>query len=119
MTVSRFSKIGDVLKSPGNSTPDAFKLTRDASFSCEVISSIPLVLPYRKDVADVGTGVDNAPYTCDDVALTIRGGAALVGATVENQPAVVSMNWNSSCCSHPMHPPATVSQRYKHEHTYQ
>ena len=83
MTVRRFSKIGGVLKSTGNSTHDAFKLTRHASFSCEVISSIPLLLPCRKDVADVGTDVDNVPYSQDDAALTIQGGAALVGATVE------------------------------------
>ena len=54
MTVTRVSKIGGVLKSTGNSTHDAFKLTRHASFSCEVISSRPLLLP-RRDVADVGT----------------------------------------------------------------
>ena len=83
MTVTRFSKIDGVLKSTGNSTHDAFKLTRHASFSCEVISSIPLLLPYHKDVADVGTDIDNVPYSCDDVAHTIQGGAALAGAIVE------------------------------------
>ena len=63
MTVTRVSKIGGVLKSIGNSTHDVFKLTRHASFSCEVISSIPLLLPYRKDVADVGKDDDNVPYS--------------------------------------------------------
>ena len=63
MTVTGFSKIGDVLKSTDNSTHDVFKLTKHASFSCEVISSIPLLLPCHKGVADVGTDVDNAPYS--------------------------------------------------------
>ena len=63
MTVTRFSKIGDVLKSTGNSTHDVFKLTRHASFSCEVISSILLQLPCHKDVADVGTDDGNVPYS--------------------------------------------------------
>ena len=63
MTLTQFSKIGGVLKSIGNSTHDVFKLTRHASFSCEVISSIPLLLPCRKDVAAVGTNVDNVPYS--------------------------------------------------------
>ena len=52
-----------MLKSIGNSTHDVFKLIRGASFSCEVIASIPLLLPCHKDVADVGTDVDNAPYS--------------------------------------------------------
>ena len=83
MTVTRVSKIGGVLKSTGNSTHDVFMLIRHASFSCEVISSRPLLLP-RRDVADVGTDVDNVPYSWDDVAvLIIWGVAALVGATVE------------------------------------
>ena len=47
------------------------------------MSSIPLLLPCHKDVADVGTNIDNVPYSWDDVALIIGGGAALVGATVE------------------------------------
>ena len=63
MTVTRFSKIGGVLKSTGNSTHDAFKLTRHASFLCEVISSILLLLPYLIDIADVGMDNDNVPYT--------------------------------------------------------
>ena len=61
MTLTRFSKIGGVLKSTGNSTHDVLKLTRLASFSCEVISSI--LLPCYKDVADVGTDDDNVPYS--------------------------------------------------------
>ena len=44
---------------------------------------MPLLLPCRKDVADVGTDDDNVSYTLDDVTLTIRGVAALVGAMVE------------------------------------
>ena len=62
MTVKQFSKIGGVLKSIGNSTHDVFKLTSHASFSCEAISSIPLMLPCQ-DIADVGTNDDNVPYT--------------------------------------------------------
>ena len=42
-----------------------------------------LLLPCRKDIADVGMDNENVPYTWDDVTLTIWGGAALVGATVE------------------------------------
>ena len=52
-----------MLKSTGNSTHDVFKLIRHASFSCEVISSIPLLLPCHKDVGDVGTNDENVPYT--------------------------------------------------------
>ena len=71
-----------MLKSISNSTYDVFKLTRYASSSCEVTSLI-LLLPCHKDVADVGTHDDNVPYTLDDVTLTIGGVAALVGAMVE------------------------------------
>ena len=63
MTVTQFSKIGGVPKSIRNSTHDVFKLTRHASFLCEVISSIPLFLPCHKDVADVGMDNDNVLYT--------------------------------------------------------
>ncbi|KAM3227104.1 hypothetical protein ACQJBY_059189 [Aegilops geniculata] len=63
LKVLNASNICDALKSTGNSTHDVFKLTRHASFSCEVISSIPLQLPCRKDVADVGTDDGNTPYS--------------------------------------------------------
>ena len=52
-----------MFKSIGNSIHDVFKLIRHASFSCEVISSIPLLLPCHKDVADVGTDDGNVPYS--------------------------------------------------------
>ena len=83
MIVTWFSKIGGVLKSTGNSTHDVFKLIRHASFSSEVILSIPLLLPCLKDVADVGMDNGNIPYTWDDVALIIWGVAVLEGATME------------------------------------
>ena len=72
-----------MLKSTGNSIHDVFKLTRYASSSCEVISSLILLLPCHRDVAVVGTDDDNVPYTLDDVTLTIGGVAALVGAMAE------------------------------------
>src|SRR3954466_2009579 len=69
-----------VLKSTGNSTHDLFNSTMHASSSCEVMSSIPLLLPCCNDSDDVGTGDGKVIETGGDITLTIGRMVVIEGA---------------------------------------
>ena len=70
------------------SSKDGTPLPLSASFSCEIISSRPLLLP-RRDVADVGTDVDNHVHV---VLPTLVDARELIEAKVSR----LSMRWRLS-----------------------